>query len=251
MIKQVDKETVSEIIRFCDNDVFGTRIKAYILSYGLEFDYVRFYAEYNESGQVTACVSTIDGIATVSYIENPDEELIAFLNFLCFRSLLGSNEIAGNFPNYKKEHGYILEYRKIYENLPPLLKMDFTLADVYKLAFDADLFGKVEYLPWLSDATHRVNNGVTRFIVAGDDTDTFGCASVLFETDKAAVIGCVAVDNSYRNNGLGTSLVRFLGNELLLKEKRTEVLCRNDSIVNFYKKIGFEITGEWSTIYND
>ena len=52
----------------------------------------------------------------------------------------------------------------------------------------------------------------------------------------------------YRGRGVARSLVTRLANGELENGNRVELLCKSDSIVDFYKSIGFTVTNEWSLI---
>jgi predicted GNAT family acetyltransferase len=52
----------------------------------------------------------------------------------------------------------------------------------------------------------------------------------------------------YRGKGYAGALVTDLAVKMTSKSKRTELLCARDSIIEFYKHIGFEKTGEWALV---
>ncbi len=65
-------------MRFCDRDVFGTRIKTYYNCYSVDYDFVKFWAQYDDDGRMTAAVSRVEGDATLSTDGADTEELKAF-----------------------------------------------------------------------------------------------------------------------------------------------------------------------------
>lgn len=251
MIKSLNGNDNNEFLEFCDRDVFGTRIKSYFESYGLGYDFVSFYAMYDELNEIHAAVCLIDGDFTVSCDGFNLDELFLFINFLSFKTVQCCVELSGLFEKNNIVTGYIVEYSGSQTGRKVPLLSDYSLKDVYNLASNEGLIGVGEYLPWLSDAVHRINTGHTRFLVSGENHICYGCAAVLFETGCAAILGCVATYSKYRGKGIASSLVLMLANEEINKGKRTELLCKKDSIVDFYIKNGFIITGEWGLVYND
>ena len=105
-----------------------------------------------------------------------------------------------------------------------------------------------DYLPWLSDISYRIKRNTAKPFCAYDGERLMSCASALFITDSAALLGAVATDPDYRSKGLAGELVTTLGKEMSSLGKRAELLCKHDSIVEFYHSIGFETVGEWAII---
>ncbi len=71
----------------------------------------------------------------------------------------------------------------------------------------------------------------------------------LFSTETAVLLGAVATRPEYRGRGLAGALVTRLAESE--NDKRVELLCKHDSIVEFYKSIGFEVKNEWSIITDE
>ena len=70
MVKCVEKGDEA-FLSFCDRDVFGTRIKAYFNCYSTDYDFVKFWVQTDENGNVTAAISRVDGDMTLC-AENAD-----------------------------------------------------------------------------------------------------------------------------------------------------------------------------------
>ena len=248
MIKFIDSEKYS-LKEVCSRDVFGTRIYAYFLTYSYEFDFMRFWIQLDENENPVAAISLIDGSMTVTCGENADfEELSAFVKMIGFSSLQCDRRVMKSLGIDEALWGFVVRYEAITDRT----KYEITLcesvdySDVYKLIKGADLLGVGEYLPWLSDVTHRVKKGTARAALAVENGEPAACAMKLFVTDSAVLLGAVATDKSHRGKGLGGGLVTLLGNESLQENKRTELLCKHDSIVDFYRSIGFTVAGEWA-----
>lgn len=247
MVKCVEKGDEA-FLSFCDRDVFGTRIKAYFNCYSTDYDFVKFWVQTDENGNVTAAISRVDGDMTLC-AENADyEELLQFVKIVGFNTIQCQRQVAQNFTDDETLWGYVVRFEQEQENLQVSLKENFELKEVYNIIKAENLTGVGDYLPWLSDTTFRINRNTAEPLVAEVDGNSVGCAMVLFRTDKAALLGAVATSPCYRGRGIAGALVTRLANGELANGRRTELLCKNDSIVNFYKSIGFTVKDEWSLI---
>lgn len=249
MVKFVDSNEYS-LNEICSSDVFGTRILAYFNTYSWNFDFVRFWVQINENGDVTAAISLIDGSMTLTCNENADfEELSAFIKMIGYSSLQCERQVMSKLDIAENIWGYVVSYENItdrekYKNIA--LCEDINYSDIYSLIKSADLLGVGDYLPWLSDVTYRVKKGTAKAALAVENGEPAACAMALFITENAALLGAVATDKNHRGKGLGGGLVTLLGNEMLNSGKRAELLCKHDSIVDFYRSIGFTVAGEWA-----
>lgn len=247
MVKCVEKGDEA-FLSFCDRDVFGTRIKAYFNCYSTDYDFVKFWVQTDENGNVTAAISRVDGDMTLC-AENADyEELLQFVKIVGFNTIQCQRQVAQNFTDDETLWGYVVRFEQKQENRQVSLTENFELKEVYNIIKAENLTGVGDYLPWLSDTTFRINRNTAEPLVAEVDGNSAGCAMVLFRTDKAALLGAVATSPCYRGRGIAGALVTRLANGELANGRRTELLCKNDSIVNFYKSIGFTVKDEWSLI---
>lgn len=252
MIKLIQSRDEA-LLRFCDRDVFGTRIKAYFLSYSTEFDFVKFWVQTDDLGNITAAVCRFDGNITVSAQDIFDaDELHAFLSASGYITIQTDSKTAEKIGFSPSLSGYVVRFTGKTEKPKHIeLKKDYELKEIYDIIKKENLVGVGEYLPWLSDTKHRINSGVTDALVAESNFEAAGCAMKLFETDEAVLLGAVATKPQYRGRGIAGNLVKMLGFDAIGKGKRAELLCKRDSIVEFYKSIGFEIVDEWSIISNE
>ena len=146
--------------------------------------------------------------------------------------------------------GYVVEYIKNRNDIKEVQADNiFRPKEIYDIIKSANLVGVGDYLPWLSDTTFRINRGVTSALSAVEEGKTVACAMKLFSTETAVLLGAVATRPEYRGRGLAGALVTRLAESE--KNKRVELLCKHDSIVEFYKSIGFEVKNEWSIITDE
>ena len=250
MVKSVEKGD-KEFLEFCDRDVFGTRIKAYFNCYSTDYDFVKFWIQTDEGGNVTAAISRIDGDMTLCAYNADYEELLQFVKIVGFTTIQCRRAVAREFTDGENLWGYVVRYENITAEREVNLKKDYELKEIYDIIKAANLTGVGNYLPWLSDTTFRINRNTATPSLAEIDGIPAGCAMVLFRTDKAALLGAVATSPEYRGRGIAGALVTHLANGELAQGRRTELLCKNDSIVDFYKSIGFTVKDEWSLITDE
>lgn len=249
MLKSVEKNDEA-FMSFCDRDVFGTRIKAYYSCYSTDFDFVKFWAQYDGDGSITAAISRIDGDATVSAVNEDAEELDGFLNVVGYRTVQCEKRLADKLSGETVQQGYVVRCEKAENFRETEKKKNFELREIYDIIKPENLTGVGDFLPWLSDITYRVNRNAAEGAVAVSDGENAGCAMVLFRTDKAALLGAVATRPEFRGRGIARSLVLGLAEKELENNRRVELLCKNGSILDFYKSIGFEAVNEWGLIKN-
>lgn len=247
MVKCVEKGDRA-FLEFCDRDVFGTRIKAYFNCYSTDYDFVKFWMQTDEDGNVTATISRVDGDMTLCAYDADFEELLQFVKIVGFTTIQCRRDVAKNFTDDETLWGYVVRYENITAERDVVLKDDYELKEIYNIIKSANLTGVGDYMPWLSDTTFRINRNTAIPSLAEADGKAAGCAMVLFRTDKAALLGAVATVPEFRGRGIAGALVTRLANKELEEGKRTELLCKNDSIVDFYKSIGFTVKDEWSLI---
>ncbi len=251
MIKFVDSDKYS-LNEICSHDVFGTRILAYFNTYSHKFDFMRFWVQLDESENIVSAISLIDGSMTLTCTDSADfEELFAFIKMIGCSSLQCERQVMKKLSLNESIWGYVVRYENVTDRSKYKLSLSENIdyKDIYTLIKNADLLGVGDYLPWLSDVSYRVKNNTAKAVLAVENNEPAACAMALFITENAVLLGAVATDKAHRGKGLGGGLVTLLGNEFTSCKKRTELLCKNDSIVDFYRSIGFNVVGEWAINY--
>lgn len=246
MIKAVEKGDKA-FVEFCRRDVFGTRIACLYGCYSTDYDFVKFWVQTDDDGKIISAISRLDGDATLSTTGKNAAELNEFFDIVGFRTIQCESSVARLMKREAAVNGFVVEYEKN-QNQAVKLKMnsEFRPKEVYDIIKNAGLLGVGEYLPWLSDITFRMNRNAASVLTACDNGRTVACAMKLFITDTAVLLGAVATRPEYRGRGYaGTLVTRLAESE---NRKRVELLCKNDSIVEFYKSIGFKVKNEWSII---
>lgn len=246
MIRLIEKDC-RELESICSFDVFGTRIKAYFDTYKANFDFLKVWIQLDESEKPTAAISLMDADMTLTCCDNADfEELEFFIKMTAYASLQCSRDALKKLNLKESIWGYVVEYKEIQPVESDLISFDIDYKEMYSLISGVKLLGVGEYLPWLSDISYRVNHGTAIPAAIIENSKLSACAAALFITENAALLGAVATNPQRRGKGFGGMLVKTLGNKMLEENKRVELLCKNDSIVEFYKSIGFIVKGEWA-----
>lgn len=249
MLKLVEKGD-TEFVEFCRRDVFGTRIACLYNCYSTDYDFVKFWKQTDDEGNIISAIGRIDGDATLSSTGKNAEEIYAFLKIVGFRTVQCEKKIANLMGAKSSFDGYVTQYIKNQNEIKKIHSDNiFRPKEIYDIIKSANLVGVGDYLPWLSDTTFRLNRGVTSALSASEDGKTVACAMKLFSTESAVLLGAVATRPEYRGRGLAGALVTELAESE--KDKRVELLCKHDSIVEFYKSIGFEVKNEWSIITDE
>ena len=237
-----------DLKQICSLDVFGTRILGYFQTYSDKFDFCTVWIQHDDSGKPSAAVSRVNGDITVCAGENADyDELSAFVSMSDYASLQCQKSVMNKLGLIPDTNGYVLRFNPG-EYSDRDISQAANFKEIYDIIKGAGLMGVGDYLPWLSDVTYRVNHGTALTAVITEDGGTVSCAMALFITDEAALLGAVATKNDYRGRGYAGSLVKYLGNKMTKQNKKTYLLCKQGSIFDFYKSIGFEKEDEWSAI---
>lgn len=248
---RLQEEKDNRLTSFCERDVFGTRISACMTVYSTEYPFALFYLQ--EIGeQITAALCKIDGAMTICCAENADfEELSQFIKAVGFDSLLCDASVCDSLGLEPEKTGWIVEYcktEKEFDNHSAFFAVGFELSGVYDILHRSDFDGLDNRARWLSDVSFRVNRGAAKAAAVQEDGELAACAMVLFETQAAALIGAVATLPAHRGKGYAGALVTSLAREEKAANKRVELLCASNGIVDFYQKLGFRITGEWTLV---
>ena len=109
MVKCVGKGNEA-FLSFCDRDVFGTRIKAYFNCYSTDYDFVKFWVQTNENGEVTAAISRVDGDMTLCEYGADYEELLQFVKIVGFTTIQCRRETAKHFTAEEVLWGYVVRF---------------------------------------------------------------------------------------------------------------------------------------------
>ena len=225
-------------------------IEALMKTYGFDTYFALFWVQEKE-GVITAAVSKVDSHVTVAAGEAFDAaELKEFLKIIGFSSLLGEKRVLKDLGFKISEKGFIMIYNpvNISKDVSRLQASEEPpYGKIYELLKRPRVFGGSipAYDDWLCDVSARVRRGCAEVLWREIGGKCVSCGMLTFKSESAAVIGAVAVHEDFRGRGFACEIVRELCASGAAYGKPVFLTCRDDKI-NFYKKLDFEIWGEFS-----
>ncbi len=226
----------TEELAFLPADPFCARISAYALTYGFSDSSARFYRQ-----DEAAALALADGTVTLWCTDCADfDELRAFLPFLGCGSIIASEEVFRKLGIETEKSSYIVRYEVGSAVKPDAFTDFFDGREVYNLLTSCG-FDMGTYRNFIESIGIRLNKKTAAF--GGIKTDALqACAFRLFEGEKSILLGAVATSPEYRGKGLASALVPYIASDC----KDSFLFCRNDSLLEFYKKCGFALWGRWA-----
>lgn len=205
---------------------------------------VLVYSQIDDDGNITGIILNASSEVTVSINEKSDiNELKDFLNCIGYNSVILNREI---YLNCKRRHGFIIKHSgddihqnnlaqmissEDIKNVYPLIKQNFEICP--------------DFPEWYCDFSHKIRHGNAEMTAVKIDDAYASCAAYMYKTNYSATIMSVCTDECFRNKGYARDCVSKLVYEL--KEKNVEdifLLCK-ENVIDFYKKLKFEIIGRW------
>lgn len=232
---------------FLPADPYAARITALAETYGTEHSFAMFWVQETD-GESVAAVSRVDGNMTVCGLENTDfEELSAFVNAVGFTSLTCDAEVMKKLGFEPSKSSFTVEYKggAAIGNAEKIHECD--KRKIYDLLCMCG-FELGDYNAFLADVCARLNKGTASFAAVMNENEPCACAFALFEGRKSVLLGAVATNPNARGKGYASELVGTLAEEK--SDKKVFLFCRNDSLADFYAKIGFEKVGLWAIFEN-
>ena len=230
-------ENKSEL-KFLPADPFAVTVTALAETYGFEnTDFVRFYIQDN-----SAALSVIDGNVTVCACEGADfEEISAFLGAAGYNSVKAEKTVIEKLNLEISDSSYIVRFIPAFHPEPTGFVNEYDLREIYNL-LDLAGFPTGEFGAFKADICARINHGAAKFGGIVEDGKLLATCIRLFEGDKSILLGAVVTNPEARGRGLASALVPYMADG----EKPSFLFCRNDGLLKFYEKSGFEEYGKWA-----
>lgn len=228
---------------FLPADPYAARITALALTYGTKHSFAMFWVQEINKIPVAA-VCRVDGNMTVCSLDNADyEELSAFINAVGFLTLTGDADVIKNLGFEISKTSFTVEYKggAALGDTPKVRDCD--KRKIYDLLCSCG-FELGDYGSFLADVCAKINNGTASLSAIMNGDEPGACAFALFEGTKSVLLGAVATNPSARGKGFASELVGSLAEEK--SDKKVFLFCREDSLADFYAKIGFEKVGCWA-----
>lgn len=221
---------------------YSARITALAETYGTEHSFAMFWVQkVNEIP--AAAISRVDGNMTLCCNETADfEEISCFINAVGFSSITFDMRYADRLGTVPQKTSYTVRYTGGAKASDGIL-CDYDKKEIYSLLCGCG-FELGDYGAFLSDVCARLNKSTASLGAIEADGKLAACAFALFEGEKSVLLGAVATNPSARGRGYASKIVGTLAETK--KEKEVFLFCREDSLTEFYKKIGFETVGRWA-----
>ncbi len=232
---------------FLPADPYAARITALAATYGTEHSFAMFWVQEIE-GKDVAAVSKVDGNMTVCCLDGADyEELSAFINAVGFLTLTSDAAVMKKLGFKIAKSSFTVEYKGGSVPETKEITRDCDKKKIYDLLCTCG-FELGDYGAFLADVCARLNKGTASLSAVMNGSEPCACAFALFEGVKSVLLGAVATNPSARGKGYASRLVGALAEEK--SDKKVFLFCRNDSLADFYAKIGFEKVGCWAIAEN-
>lgn len=247
MLKAAGPKDIAAIDSFLGNGIIPMRIRSYMLAYGFDKEFVRFWI--SENGEKIDVVIALFEDSLLLYVDITAEtaeitEITAFISMLQFTTLSCEKEAAEmcGFKVYTEKEGYV--FNGVSDGYSAENIDEDKIRDAYTLICESipDSFSKDKsaYLSFLSDYTYRNRRNLSRGKCLTENGSLVSCAFTSAETESEALLSGVATDSNLRKGGYGKRTVLSLVNELLGYNKTPYVIALNDSAKSFYEHIGFK-----------
>lgn len=228
-------------LSFLPADPYSARITALAETYGTEQNFAMFWVQKIDEIPVAA-ISRVDGNMTLCCGENAgSEELSCFINAVGYSTLTFDMAFAEKLGIVPQKSSFTVKYTGDAECYDVLT--DYNKKDIYALLTECG-FELGDYNSFLADVCARLNKSTASLVADEYNGILCACAFALFEGEKSVLLGAVATSPESRGRGCASKLVGTLAETK--KEKEVFLFCRNDSLLDFYKKIGFEPIGKWA-----
>lgn len=250
MLKRLENEDISEVISFLGDDAVSVRIKAFILTYKCDFNFIEYWAQFDENNAVTAVLMKNGGICTLRFSDRADtEEIVSLLRFIGFDSLFTDENSAGILGLIPVASGDILLYdNEIHGEYGTESFTDMKKAFLMIKENEGESVTKLDYLEWLSDFTFKSNRGAARIRVINENSSPLSFAMTSGETEDAAIISGVFTDKKKRNQGLGETVLKSLTKDLVDENKKVYIMTATEEMTRYYEKRGFRRIQRWCEI---
>lgn len=216
------------------------KIRALMVSYGLKYDFCRFYVGEFRAG--CAFLGGLNGSFVLSEIGECDHgELAEFLSFSGFSEIFCSESAGEGLSELLPCHLQKVNAMRFDGiGVPCNVLTEPSLDNVYtilKTAFD------IEYEPWYLDMSHRVRHGVTAFRMLEGSV-----LAIQHDINGEALLSQIATIPEMRGKGNARRLISAVCAEL--SDSRVYVICE-DVLLDFYNKLGFRRVGGAYSLFRE
>lgn len=253
MLKRLENKDVDSVCAFLSGNAVSVRIKANLKAYKCDFDFCKFWAQYDDFNNITAVISEINGVCTLDYIKNADcEELLSLLHFIGFSALFLDKDKADEIGlKYDKSGDILIFGGDISASYETDSFCDMKSAFALISDNEGESVEKLDYLEWLSDFTYKSNRGAARLRAVTEKNKVMALAMTSAESENAAIISGVFTDKEKRKQGLGERVLLSLSKSLSDDYKKIYIMTAEEKLTRYYEKRGFRKCGCWAEVKNN
>ncbi len=239
MLKIVENDTIVTMSEYCAGDPFGCRIMATYRTYGLGQSFAQFWLQYDEKGNVTAVIGSLDnGLTVCCKGEYDAEEVDAFVHMLA-----GENGALRPARRGELSTGLVMRLDRTLlsggegdaEINPPPEELYSVLECCPGLGFDVPPFSE-----FYSDMKRRTKAGTAMTALLRSEIVPVSCAAVHRYENTALLTMCATVPD-FRGKGCGAACTKAL--ICRLPEDCAFYVFSIPGYCGYYEKMGFRIIG--------
>ena len=240
MISLVEsREEQQKLLELCERSAFGCKIFSLADAYGFDKGFSSFWVD---SG-TEAVFALSDGVMLIDRTPADPSEAVEFIRAVgagAVMCTLRTSEALGLKP---QQTGEIL--KKVTpaageSGHDPFAEVN--IREIYGLLSDTGMVDEFE--PFYLDLSHRLRHGAARVFTRYENDDLTGCSVVSSISKTSAVLSAVAVDETRRRRGIGSSLVKQA--EAALPGKTIYVLREKGAHKEFYGGLGYQWCDAWT-----
>lgn len=238
MIKMLENDSLDAAKHYCEGDPFGCRILGALLAYGIDKPFAEFWAQYDETGAITAVIGKLDNAMTICAKGDYDTEEID-----CFvKANVGYIGALRPAREGETSNGLVmrLAWRKNRESASDV-ELNPDISDLYAVMEECagTGFEVPNFDDFYSDMIYRRK---AKTVIAGiirDDGMPVSCGAMHLADKTGVLVMCAAVPE-YRGKGYTGRVI----NALLDRTEGHDVyLMCMPSLHDFYARFGFITVG--------
>lgn len=241
---------VSQIEAIAGIDPFACRIISLYNSYQPELVFVDYWTLINDETKECGGAIARNGSAFIIFLadENCIDEVSSFMRVAGATEIIYDYKYELDLSFGKLSSGVILKKNDCYNDIDKELEYyEPHIKELYSLIEKStdENFVPPLFEDFYVDVNHKLRHRTMRVCGVKKDGVLVSAAMTVAESSHCAVIGAVACDPNYRNQGYGTAAVKYIVNLLASENKEVFLHRAENANYAFYEKLGFVQSGRW------
>ena len=219
------------------------RIAALKHTYGCDTPFIQFFTD-----DIGGLLSIMDGVAILDVSEVSDEWRIFLEMNPDIRTLHCSGTVGCTLmetAHWQGRVGDVMRYNGIPRETPLDVCTQPYLPNVHAL-LEQHFPGMSTLNYWYPDASHRIRHGYCHMGCIIREDRVVSTAMTVAETPSEAIIGQVATDPAFRQQGMAGTCVNAVISQC--KGKSLYILPIHETAMRLYQKLGFVTCGTWAEL---